>query len=171
MSDFVVFDFLVGQSAVLLETRSNVGPIQFGSLAVEGEAELNISSSDVDAAVALSAVMRIPVTSLASGNSLYDAELQNRLEYRRYPVITVAMTAARPLGAGRFDAEGDVTIHGSTRHLTGTIAVTMPDEHTVVAEGRHVVDIRDFAIRLPSMLMLKIYPDVSVQFRITATRV
>src|SRR3954451_17856558 len=93
MSDFARFAFLPGESAVLLETRSNVGPIQFGSLAVEGEATLNIASAEVDSAVALSAVMRIPVSSLASGNTLYDAELQNRLEHRRYPVITVALTA------------------------------------------------------------------------------
>jgi polyisoprenoid-binding protein YceI len=96
--------------------------------------------------------------------------LQNRLEYRRYPQITVALAAARPLGAGRFDAEGDVTIHGSTQRLAGTFTVSMPDEDTLIAEGRHVVDIRDFAIRLPSMLMLKIYPDVSVHFRIVAAR-
>jgi len=171
MNEFTTFDFVPQESAVLLETRSNVGPIQFGSVGVEGHAELRISSTDIDAATVHAATMRIPVTSLVSGNSLYDAELQNRLEHRRYPLITIGLIAAHPLGSGRFGAEGDLTIHGSTRRLSGTLAVTMPDEKTVIAEGRHVVDIRDFAIRLPSMLMLKIYPDVTVQFRVTAVRV
>jgi polyisoprenoid-binding protein YceI len=170
MSDFATFAVLPQESAVLVETRSNVGPIQFGSVDVQGEAELCIASSDLDAATALAATMRIPVTSLVSGNSLYDAELQSRLEHRRYPLITIALITAHSLGSGRFNAEGDLTIHGSTRRLSGTLAVSMPDENTVIAEGRHVVDIRDFAIRLPSMLMLKIYPDVTVQFRVTAVR-
>jgi hypothetical protein len=167
MSGFSTFTVVPEQSAVLLETRSSVGPIQFGSLNVQGEAELEITPGQLDVAVARSAVMRIPVTSLASGNSLYDAELQTRLEHRRYPMITVAMADARPLGSGRFAADGDVTIHGSTRRLSGSLTVEMPDDNTVIAEGRHVVDIRDFEIRLPTMLMLRIYPDVTVQFRLT----
>ncbi|MBA3741332.1 YceI family protein [Sporichthya sp.] len=170
MSKIQTFTVAPDRSALLVETRSNVGPIVFGSLSVEGEAELSVASSAIDSAVVLSAVIRVPVGSLESGNSLYDSELRNRLDQRRFPAITVALTQARSLGDGRFDAEGDLTIHGTTQRLTGSLAVTMPDEKTVIAEGRHVVDIRDFAISLPTMLMLKIYPDVSVQFRITAVR-
>lgn len=170
MSDYESFALVPQESAVLIETRSNVGPIVFGTLSVEGTAALSIDTTDLDETAALSASMRIPVASLASGNTLYDSELRDRLEQRRYPWITVEMISSQPLGSGRFGAEGDVTIHGSTRRLSGTLSLTMPDANTVVAQGQHVVDIRDFAIRLPSMLMLKIYPDVSVQFRITAVR-
>ena len=36
--------------------------------------------------------------------------------------------------------------------------------------GEQVIDIRDFAISLPATLMLRIYPDVTVRFRIEAVR-
>ncbi|HVE24873.1 MAG TPA: YceI family protein [Sporichthya sp.] len=171
MSDVALFVVDPAESAVLVEARSNVGPISFASVRVDGRAELELDDVDIDAAAVLCAEMHIPISSLESGNSLYDAELSSRLEHRRYPIITVQMRAARALGGGEFSAEADVTIHGTTRRLAGTLSVTMPDENTLVALGRHVVDIRDFAITLPAMLMLKIYPDVSVQFRVTATRV
>lgn len=158
-------------SAVLVEARSNVGPITFGTMTVSGRAELEMTAGDLDTVLPLSAVVQIPVVSLESGNSLYDAELRRRLDQRRFPMITIELHAAKSIGGGRFVAEGDVTIHGATQRLTGTVALTMADENTLVATGRELVDIRDFEIGLPTMLMLTIYPDVSVEFRLTAARV
>ena len=171
MADLAVFTLAPQESAVLVEARSNVGPICFGTMSVEGRAEVKRTGTDVDGIVPMSAAMRIPVVSLESGNSLYDAELRRRLDERRHPSIAVEMHTARAIGGGRFSAEGDITIHGTTRRLGGTLVLAMPDENTLVAEGTELVDIRDFAIPLPNMLMLKIYPDVSVQFRLTAQRV
>lgn len=85
--------------------------------------------------------------------------------------LLVEVHAAMSRGAGRYVAEGDLTIHGTTRRLAGTVKLTLQDEDTLLATGNELVDIRDFDIDLPSVLMLKIYPDVSVQFRLTATRV
>jgi polyisoprenoid-binding protein YceI len=158
------------ESAVLIEARSNVGPISFATTTLEGEAVIGMTGPDVDDVAPVSAVIRIPVLSLESGNSLYDAELRSRLDQRRFPLITVELYSARPLGTGRFSAEGDVTIHGATQRLTGSVMLTMPDENTLVAYGLELIDIRDFAIEVPNVLMLKIYPDVGVQFRLTAKR-
>lgn len=170
MAELAVFTLVPAECAVLVEARSNVGPIAFGTMAVEGHAEVKLTGSDIDSLVPMSAVMRIPVLSLESGNSLYDAELRRRLDERRHPMISVQMHTARAIGGGHFSAEGDVTIHGTTRRLSGTIVLTMQDENTLIGEGTELIDIRDFAIPLPNMLMLKIYPDVSVQFRLTAAR-
>jgi hypothetical protein len=171
MAEVAVFALVPEQSAVLVEARSNVGPICFGTMSVDGRAEVKMSGGDVDGIVPMSAVMRIPVVSLESGNSLYDAELRRRLDERRHPTITIEMHTARAIGGGRFSVEGDVTIHGTTRRLGGTVVLSMRDRDTLVGEGTELLDIRDFAIPLPNMLMLKIYPDVSVQFRVTAQRV
>lgn len=157
-------------SAVLVEARSNVGPISFGSMSVTGGAEVPYPGADGAAVVPVSARLEIPVGSLESGNSLYDAELRQRLDERRFPLITAELRAAQPLSDARLQAEGDVTIHGATRRLRGTVAMSSPDPDTLVAEGREVIDVRDFEIGLPSVLLLKIYPDVTVQFRVTARR-
>jgi hypothetical protein len=170
MAELAVFALVPEACAVLVEARSNVGPICFGTVSVEGRAEVKMSGADLDTLVPMSAVMRIPVLSLESGNSLYDSELRRRLEERRHPMISVEMHTARSIGGGRFSAEGDVTIHGTTRRLGGTVVLEMQDENTLVGHGTELIDIRDFAIPLPNMLMLKIYPDVSVQFRLTAAR-
>jgi polyisoprenoid-binding protein YceI len=114
--------------------------------------------------------MRIPVVSLESGNRLYDSELQRRLDGRRFPTITVEMRSASAQGSGRFVAEGDLTICSTTRRLTGYLDLAMPDENTLIATGSEDVDMRDFDIDLPSILAFKIYPEVNVQFRLTATR-
>jgi polyisoprenoid-binding protein YceI len=158
-------------SAVLVEARSNVGPISFGSMSVAGEAVVEIEAGGM---VPVSARIELPVSSLESGNSLYDAELRQRLGERRYPVITAELREAKALtaaaGEARFAAEGDITIHGTTRRLSGTVMLTVPDADTLIAEGREVVDMRDFEIGVPNVLLLKIYPDVTVQFRVTARR-
>jgi polyisoprenoid-binding protein YceI len=159
------------ESAVIVEARSNVGPITFATMTLEGSAEFALSGVDVDSAVPTAAFLRIPVIGLESGNSLYDSEIRRRLDQRRFPSITVEMHTARSRGGGRFVTDGDLTIHGATQRLTGTVHLTLSDENTLIATGKELVDIRDFDIELPSMLMLKIYPDVSVQFRLTATRV
>lgn len=158
-------------SAVLVEARSNVGPISFGSMSVSGEALIEVDGAGgAGTLLPVSARMELPVSSLESGNSLYDAELRQRLGERRYPVIRAELREAKPLLEGRFVAEGDITIHGTTRRLSGTVTLTFLDADTLVAEGREVVDMRDFEIGVPNVLLLKIYPDVTVQFRVTARR-
>lgn len=181
-------------SAVLVEARSNVGPISFGSMSVSGEAAVEVEAGGT--LLPLSARMELPVSSLESGNSLYDAELRQRVGERRYPVISAELREAKLLAAGapaagapaagapaavaepgaavrgcRFAAEGDITIHGTTRRLGGTVSLAFTDPDTLVAEGREVLDMRDFEIGLPNVLLLKIYPDVTVAFRVTARRV
>ncbi len=165
------FRLVSERSAVLVGAESTAGPITFGTMTLDGRAEFTISGVDLESAVPTAAFMRIPVLALESGNGLYDNELRRRLDQRRFPYITVEMRAARSEGGGRFVAEGDLTIHGTTRRLTGILDLAMPDENTMIATGREDVDMRDFEIEMPSILAFKIYPAVTVQFRLTATRV
>jgi polyisoprenoid-binding protein YceI len=170
MADRAVFRLVPEQSAVLVGAHSSAGPITFGTMTLDGGAEFATSELDLDSAVPVAASMRIPVLSLESGNQLYDSELQLRLHQRRFPNITVELCTASAQGGGRFVAEGDLTICGTTRRLTGYLDLAMPDENTLVATGREDVDMRDFDIDLPSILAFKIFPDVTAQFRLTASR-
>lgn len=170
MTDRAAFRLVSGQSAVLVGAQSSAGPITFGTMTLDGGAEFDGTEIDLEAAVPLAAFMRIPVLSLESGNKLYDSELQRRLDHRRFPNITVEMCAASPRGGGRFAAEGDLTISGTTRRMMGFLDLAMPDENTLIATGGENVDMREFGIELPWILAFKIYPEVNVQFRLTATR-
>ncbi|HEY2834409.1 MAG TPA: YceI family protein [Sporichthyaceae bacterium] len=170
MADRETFRLVSEQCAVLVGAQSTAGPITFGTMTLDGHAEFATPEIDLDAAVPLAAFMRIPVISLESGNKLYDSELQRRLDQRRFPNITVEMCAANPRGGGRFAAEGDLTISGTTRRMMGFLDLAMPDENTLIATGGENVDMREFGIEMPWILAFKIYPEVSVQFRLTATR-
>jgi polyisoprenoid-binding protein YceI len=170
VADRETFRLVGGQSAVLVGAQSSAGPITFGTMTLDGHAEFGLPEIDLDSAMPLAAYMRIPVLSLESGNKLYDSELQRRLDQRRFPNITVEMCAASPRGGGRFAAEGDLSISGTTRRMMGFLDLAMPDENTLIATGSENVDMREFGIDMPWILAFKIYPEVSVQFRLTATR-
>ncbi len=153
-----------------MRARSSVGPIDFVTSGLSGTVTTRVAGRDVVVDRDTSARLEVALGSLQSGNTLYDAELQRRIDVRRFPeaviVLRRAVSAADP---GRFHLQGDVTIHGVTRSTSGVVAVTMPDERTVVATGEQVFDIRDFAIANPTMLMLKIFPEVRLELHVEAT--
>ena len=70
--------------------------------------------------------------------------------------------------ANRYRVSGDVTFHGASRRLHGTVNVSQAAEHKLVVGGAQVFDIRDFDLALPTVLMLRIYPDVRVQLQVEA---
>jgi polyisoprenoid-binding protein YceI len=161
------FQVRPGDSAVLIEARSNVGPIVLATTDLSGTALVDTSD---DQFALTAAELRIPVTSLHSGRQLYDAEVHRRLDAQRYPLISADLRAARRLNGARWSLDGAVTIHGTVRPMTGAAELLLDGEH-LRASGEHVVDIREFGISLPSALMLRIYPDVTVRFRLEASSV
>ena len=108
--------------------------------------------------------LTIDVSGLNSGNQLYDAELLRRIDARRFPTATVDLRECAPSGPGtRYRLAGELTFHGVTRLAEGTVSIdALSDRHLVIA-GEQVFDIRDFAISSPTVLMLRIFPDVRVQ--------
>lgn len=158
-------------SALLIGTRSSVGPIEFGTTDLTGTAELRLTDGGIDPEGPAVATLHVPVASLTSGNSLYDAQVQERLEVRRFPTIVVRLRAARALDGPRWTLSGDLTIHGTTRAMSGYADVEVGDGARLRVRGEQVVDLRDFDIALPSVLKLRIFPDVTVRFHLEAVPV
>ena len=123
----------------------------------------------VEHAIAPSARIRIDVSGLRSGNRLYDAELRRRIDADRFPTATVELReCGRPTATNRYRLEGELTFHGVTRPATGTVSVEAVADGRLVITGEQAFDIRDFAIPSPTMLMLRIYPDVRVRLHAEA---
>jgi DNA-binding PadR family transcriptional regulator len=163
------FRVVPDRSVVVIDARSSVGPITFGALGVTGVIEAPISGGRVCAGGCPTAHLEIEVEHLRSGNSLYDAELLRRIDARRSPTVTLDLRACTPIGAtDRFQLEGEVTFHGVSRPMEGTVSVTMPSDHALMVRGEQVVDIRDFGLASPTVLMLRIYPDVVVGLQVEA---
>jgi DNA-binding PadR family transcriptional regulator len=163
------FRIVANRSAVMINARSSVGPITFGAIGVQGHLEAAVVGRKVCPEPQPSAHLEIDVEQLRSGNTLYDAELLRRIDARRHPTVTLDLQGCTPVGSsGRYLLHGEVTFHGVSRPLDGTVTLAMPSDRRLVVRGEQVVDIRDFGIASPTVLMLRIYPDVVVGLQIEA---
>ncbi len=157
------------RSVVLVEARSTVGPISFGALGLTGVVELDVAGGEIVAGGRPTALVEVPISGLRSGNRLYDAELLRRIDAARHPVVTLDLHHGSALGVGhRYLLEGMATVHGVTRPATGTVVVHLSADGQLDVTGDQVFDIRDFGIESPTVLMLRIYPDVTVRLHIEA---
>ncbi len=163
------FHLVADRSVVLIEVRSTVGPISFGAVGVTGSIEADVDNGAVVADSQPAAHLEIAVDGLRSGNGLYDAELLRRIDGRRFPWVTLDLRECTSLGSeNRYRLGGQLTFHGVTRPAQGTVNASIAGDRLVVT-GEQVFDIRDFAIPSPTMLMLRIYPDVRVRLHVEAT--
>ena len=148
------------ESAILIDARSTAGRITFGTNVIRG----GMTATGFDGGLVLQpppkGKVAIDLTTLRSGNALYDAELAQRLAVRRFPEALVALESAGVSG-DRYQLSGTVTLHGQTRQMTGSVAAK-PAAGGWLITGEQVFDVRDFEISVPSLLMLRIFPDVRV---------
>lgn len=163
------FRLLPDRSVVLIEVRSTVGPISFGALGVTGWVEADLDNGAIRTNTQPSARVEIAMDGLRSGNSVYDAELLRRISARRFPLATIDLRECVASGSGnRYRLAGELTFHGVTRPAEGTVHVEVISERQLVITGEQIFDIRDFDVPSPTMLMLRIYPDVRVHLHVEA---
>ena len=156
------------RSVVLIEVRSSAGPISFGAIGVTGSIEAVVRDHAVAAEPPPRGRLEVPVQGLRSGNKLYDAEILRRIDARKFPIAALDLHDTVPTGvAGRYRLAGELTFHGVTRTIEGSVVATITSRHLVV-EGEEVFDIRDFDVASPTVLMLRIFPDVRVRIHVEA---
>ncbi len=156
-------------SSVRVGSRSTMGVITFESHAVTGSITVDVVDGRLDPDSSPAGSLDVDLRELRSGNDLYDAELHRRIDVARHPVCHVRLVRARLLGMRRFALEGELTVHGSTRSIEGSVEVEVPDEHRLLVVGEKTIDMRDFGLPAPNIMLLKIYPDVRVQMFLEAT--
>jgi hypothetical protein len=163
------FAVMPDRSVILVEVRSSVGPLSFGAIGIIGSITAAIDDGLIDQVSQPTAHLEIGVDALHCGNRLYDAELHRRIDVRRFPRACLELRQTTAIGSDRrYRLAGEVTLHGVTRSAQGTVHATVNADHTLVITGEQVFDIRDFAIASPTVLMLRIYPDVRVRLHVEA---
>ena len=161
------------RSELSLEAESSVHPIHASTNELEGffEAEL-LEDGRLDLSVAPTGHLEIYIESLESGNKLIDRETQRRLNTRRYPsIIAEIVEVHAENGNKHYQATGDLTLHGKTQRLKNNLMVKQLDERTIEVSGEITVDVRDFGITPPKLLMIKVYPEVKATLKVVAERV
>lgn len=109
---------------------------------------------------------------ITTGKSLYDRELERRLEMRRYATIDRDLREVRSLagGGGRCRLRGILSLHGEDRAIESDVSVRVPGDSRLEVEGEKVIDMRDFELDPPRLLMLRVYPALKLRGRIVAER-
>jgi polyisoprenoid-binding protein YceI len=160
------------QSLVVIDAKSSLHPIHTRTRGLEGALDLDVlPGGRVNLRAEPNARLSLAVEKLSSGNPLEDRELRRRIDAGRFPSIEGELSELRETGeGGRYVARGDVTFRGVTKTCEGEIAITQVDERTLRLEGTHSFDIRDFGMKPPSILMVRVQPDVSVHVEIVARR-
>jgi hypothetical protein len=180
----VRFEVAADRSSLVVEARSNIGPIAFTTTSLSGWIEAELYDGLVGEDPPPAAHIETRVSELASGNALYDTELLRRIDARRYPTVQVDLSSCGRMGVGNcYRITGGVTMHGVTRHLSGAVTATILEnrrpklnghatlERRIIIAGEHVLDVRHFDMAVPSMPLLKLYPDVRLHLRLEADAV
>jgi hypothetical protein len=112
--------------------------------------------------------VEFPVERLRSGNDLQDREMWRLIDSKRFPRIAADLRGLQQTpGTGTYTADGEVTLAGRTRRYGGSITVSS-DPKRIVLDGDLVIDVRDFGLRPPQLLFLKVEPSVRVRLHLVA---
>ena len=152
------------RSCIWVSGRSSLHPINTETRGITGWVEAATrtdGSLDLDQTV--SGELELAVEHLTSGNQLYDRELRRRIDARRYPTISGRLTHIAPAGAHpEYLVTGEVSFHGKTRIFEHGMRIEVRHDG-IALTGEDVFDIREFGMKPPSMLMVRVYPEISVR--------
>lgn len=151
------------RSCIWVDARSSLHPINTETRGVTGwfEASLKTDGSvDLDSPVA--GTLTLAVEKLTSGNQLYDRELRRRIDARRYPSIEGTLTKVGADAPPQYVVTGDISFHGKTLTFEHAMDIELTPD-AVVLRGEDTFDIRNFGMKPPSMLMVRVYPEVHVK--------
>ena len=159
------------RSCVWVSGRSRLHPINTETRGITGWFETathDDGSLNLDLPVA--GELELAVERLTSGNQLYDHELRRRIDARRFPTIAGRVSAIAAGGPHpHYVVTGDISFHGKTRTFEHDMHIEVHEEG-VSLTGDYVFDIREFGMKPPSMLMIRVYPEISVRVELHGDR-
>lgn len=165
------YNFDSVRSCVWVSGRSSLHPINTETRGITGWFEAaRRADGSLDLEQPVSGELELAVERLTSGNHLYDRELRRRMDARRYPTIAGRVTKIVVDGAQpHYAVTGDISFHGKTRTFEHGMRIEVHEE-SVALTGEDVFDIREFGMKPPSMLMVRVYPEISVRVELHGVR-
>jgi len=166
------FAFDPARSGIDIHASSSVHPIHThapieGWLrldVVDGGADAASGGGTIDASSPASGEVRFDLGGMRSGNPLVDREADRRLHVKRFPTVVGELRTLDPgEEADHYEIGGDLTFHGVTRALTGTVRLGVAaDGSTLELDGETTIDVTDFDVQPPSLLVVKVHKEVRV---------
>lgn len=165
------FRIVPERSTIHAGARSSIHPILVDTSGLEGWIDAEVDRGRLQLDVPVAAHVELAAARLQTGNVLYDRELERRLEARRYPRIMGDVQEVRAVrGGGRYRVRGTLTFHGVTKPVEGEVTIKITADSTLVIDGRHELDMRDFGLEPPRLLMLRVYPEIDLRGHVVAER-
>jgi polyisoprenoid-binding protein YceI len=159
------FTFEPERSCVWVNARSSLHPINSETRGLRGWVEAAVrADGSLDLDTPVTGYLEVSADRLSSGNQLYDLELKRRIDAKTYPTISGVVTSVTSTDTpGEYLVTGDLTFHGKTRTFSHEMTIEVTGDRSIALKGENVFDIRQFNMKPPSMLMLKVYPEVAVR--------
>ena len=159
------------RSCVWVSGRSSLHPINTETRGITGWFEASFREDGaLDLGEGVAGQLELSVDRLTSGNQLYDRELRRRMDARRYPTIEGRVTRIVVNGAHpKYLVTGDVLFHGKSRSFEHEMRITSTD-NALEMSGDYIFDIREFGMKPPSMLMVRVYPEITVRVELHGLR-
>lgn len=159
------------ESAITFEARSTLHAMRGKATGLDGyiEAGWNADGS-LAAQPAPKMHVEFPVEQLRSGNGMLDREMWKLVDSKRFPRIAADLREfQRASLPSHYAASGDVTLAGRSRRYEGEFTF-LHDGDRITIEGELGIDIRDFGLKTPSLLILKVEPVVKIALYLVASK-
>ena len=159
------------RSCIWVSGRSNLHPINTETRGITGWFESSArDDGTLDLEHPVSGELELAVDRLTSGNQLYDHELRRRMDARRYPTIVGRVTSISASGPS-----SSLRHHG--RHLVPRQDKDLRTRDADRSARRGCLADRRIRLRHPrvrheppSMLMVRVYPEINVRVELHGNR-
>ena len=150
------------RTKLLVMARSSIHDTTTTFTAVSG----TVDADRADLASAR-ATFRVDLAEFDAGDWLKNRKMKSELDPDKYPSATFELTAIRDLSQqddGSFEAVAHGTLRYRGREVATAIAGkgTITDRH-IEASGRFEIDLRDFGMKPPRVLMFKMEPGLALE--------
>lgn len=154
------------ESQVWVRGSSNLHPVRANATGLEGWIDADVTPAGVEGPLA--GHIEIAVEALRSGNWLLERETRRRVDAKHHPLITGEVTGVQSAEGTALALTGVVDFRGESVEVEGDLEVTPTAGGGVHVEGEHVFDIRKWGLEPPSLLALRMHPDIHVRVSIQA---
>jgi polyisoprenoid-binding protein YceI len=149
--------------------KSSVHPIHSRTDAVGGWIDAVVTDGVVDVAQPASARIEVATDSLKADNPLVSRKIQKRLDARRHPSVVADIDQVNTGTDGRYEVQGKLSLRHVTHPFTAWAELVSDKGNSVEIAGGLILDVRDYQLDPPKILGFRVYPEVTVTVRITAT--
>ncbi len=157
--------------SVRVTARSRLHDVQARSARLAGWLDAVLEDGTLQVA---SAYLELPTISITSDNPLLTREITRRMDPQRHPLVQADIAPVTGPVDAVAEVDGKLTLHGVRRPVHGSAWVRVEPGgadgagDTLAVEGAVTLDVRRFEIRPPSMLGLRVRPEVDVRLRLRA---